>query len=79
MILNAFCKVVPRGPELLLHCVIAMSPVLDKGYLEYACRFTPEVMPKTLELAQLHTAAEEVVLNLQHRSPEWSCLAEVSQ
>jgi hypothetical protein len=57
--LSIFWEVISYDPESMLSYVVAVSEVLDKGYLDYAYPSTLEVTPKTIELAQSHTAVEE--------------------
>jgi hypothetical protein len=77
MVLVGFFKILSHDPESMLSHVVALSEVLDKGHLDLAYHPTFEVTPKTLELAQTHTAVEEAVPTSQHRIPQCLCISEV--
>jgi hypothetical protein len=79
VLVGSVIEVLSHDPESMISHVVALSEVLDKGYSRPCLSPNPafEVMPKTLELAQLHTAAEEAVLTSRHRTQQRLCISEV--
>ena len=59
MIFGTFCKVLSHNPESGVSFVVLGSELHNMKHLDHAYPSNVEVIPKTLGLAQQHTAAEE--------------------